>query len=108
MLTLRASLDAEGGGTDAVRAKLAFMEEKVNAGTEGVVGDSVMKKWLEEFDFSKSRSLMTATAKQAVLVTKSTIGGRSDSRIGQGRGARAPSTPSTSAGKGAKGSRPGQ
>ncbi|KAK3239699.1 hypothetical protein CYMTET_50382 [Cymbomonas tetramitiformis] len=73
MLTLRASLDAEGGGTDAVRAKLAFMEE-VNAGTEGVVGDSVMKKWLEEFDSSKSRSLMTATAKQAALAAKATLG----------------------------------
>ncbi|KAK3252277.1 hypothetical protein CYMTET_38420 [Cymbomonas tetramitiformis] len=75
MLTLRASLDAEGGGTDAVRAKLAFMEEKVNAGTEGVVGDSVMKKWLEEFDSSKSRSMMTATAKQAALAAKATLPG---------------------------------
>ncbi|KAK3249526.1 hypothetical protein CYMTET_41046 [Cymbomonas tetramitiformis] len=33
MLTLQASLDAEGGGTDAVQAKLAFMEEKVKRRT---------------------------------------------------------------------------
>ncbi|KAK3269144.1 hypothetical protein CYMTET_22409 [Cymbomonas tetramitiformis] len=89
----------KGGGTDAVRAKLAFMEEKVNAGTEGVVGDSVMKKWLEEFDSSKSRSLMTATAKQAALAAKATLGGRSESRIGKGGGRGAASTPSTSAGQ---------
>ncbi|KAK3248975.1 hypothetical protein CYMTET_41575 [Cymbomonas tetramitiformis] len=102
MLTLRASLDAEGGGTDAVRAKLAFMEEKVNAGTEGVVGDSVMKKWLDEFDATKSRAMMTATAKQATQTARATIGGWSDSRIGHpgvGRGAQAPSTPNTPTGQ---------
>ncbi|KAK3235189.1 hypothetical protein CYMTET_54590 [Cymbomonas tetramitiformis] len=68
-LTLRALLDAAGGGTDAERDKLAFMEKKVNAGTERVVGDSVMMKWLDEFDATKFRAVMT-TAKQAAVSAK--------------------------------------
>ncbi|KAK3234406.1 hypothetical protein CYMTET_55348 [Cymbomonas tetramitiformis] len=95
MLTLRASLDTEGGGTDTVRAKLGFMKEKVNAGAEGVVGDIVMKKWLEEFDATKSCAGMTATAKQAAVSAKASFT-RSNNRIGQlgvGRGRGAPSTP---------------
>eukprot|EP00854_Cymbomonas_tetramitiformis_P034050 gene34050-biopygen7167 len=86
---------AQGGGTDTVRAKLGFMKEKVNAGAEGVVGDIVMKKWLEEFDATKSCAGMTATAKQAAVSAKASFT-RSNNRIGQlgvGRGRGAPSTP---------------
>eukprot|EP00854_Cymbomonas_tetramitiformis_P034015 gene34015-biopygen3239 len=48
--------DEAHGGADAVRVKLAFMEQKIYAGTKGMVVDTVLTKWLAEFDNSKAKS----------------------------------------------------
>eukprot|EP00854_Cymbomonas_tetramitiformis_P020301 gene20301-biopygen20936 len=68
MIGYRAMLEGDNeahGGAEVVRAKLAFMEQKIYAGTEGVVADTILTKWLAEFDASKAKSVMTVTAKQA-------------------------------------------
>eukprot|EP00854_Cymbomonas_tetramitiformis_P022341 gene22341-biopygen23069 len=61
MIQLRASMESDAtthGGAEAVRAKLAFIEEKVYAGTDGLVTDSVLTKWLKEFDTTKAKALV--------------------------------------------------
>eukprot|EP00854_Cymbomonas_tetramitiformis_P020068 gene20068-biopygen20693 len=61
MIQLRASMGSDAtvhGGAEALRAKLAFVEEKVYAGTEGLVTDSVLTKWLKEFDTNKTKAVM--------------------------------------------------
>ncbi|KAK3241878.1 hypothetical protein CYMTET_48401 [Cymbomonas tetramitiformis] len=68
MIGYRAMLEGDSeahDGAEAVRAKLAFMEQKIYAGTEGMVADTVLTKWLAEFDNSKAKAVMTTTAKQA-------------------------------------------
>ncbi|KAK3268802.1 hypothetical protein CYMTET_22709 [Cymbomonas tetramitiformis] len=57
MIGYRALLEGDNqahGGADAVRAKLAFMQQKIYSSTEGMVADSVLTKWLAEFDSSKA------------------------------------------------------
>ncbi|KAK3284586.1 hypothetical protein CYMTET_7774 [Cymbomonas tetramitiformis] len=68
MIGYRAMLEGDNeasGGADAVRAKLAFMEQKIYSSTEGVVADSVLTKWLAEFDSSKAKAVTTTTAKSS-------------------------------------------
>ncbi|KAK3289666.1 hypothetical protein CYMTET_2936 [Cymbomonas tetramitiformis] len=99
MIGYRAMLEGDNeahGGAEVVRAKLAFMEQKIYAGTEGVVADTILTKWLAEFDASKAKGVMTVTAKQAAGVANRAQ--RGDHRIGGGRGGdRAP--PPNSPGK---------
>ncbi|KAK3241237.1 hypothetical protein CYMTET_48988 [Cymbomonas tetramitiformis] len=87
MIGYRSMLEGDNeahGGADAVRAKLAFMEQKIYARTEGMVADTVLTKWLAEFHNSKAKSVMTATAKQAAGAASRAQ--RSDHRVGGGRG----------------------
>ncbi|KAK3282656.1 hypothetical protein CYMTET_9616 [Cymbomonas tetramitiformis] len=60
------------------------MEQKIYAGTEGMVADTVLTKWLAEFDNSKAKNVMTATAKQAAGAASRAQ--RNDHRVGGGRG----------------------
>ncbi|KAK3242772.1 hypothetical protein CYMTET_47546 [Cymbomonas tetramitiformis] len=87
MIGYRAMLEGDNeahGGAEVVRAKLAFMEQKIYAGTEGVVADTILTKWLAEFDASKAKSVMTVTAKQAAGAANRAQ--RGDHRVGGGRG----------------------
>eukprot|EP00854_Cymbomonas_tetramitiformis_P034028 gene34028-biopygen4774 len=64
--TLRASMEPAAtvhGGSEALRAKLAFIEEKVYAGSDGLVTNSVFTKWLKEFDIQKAKAVMNTHAK---------------------------------------------
>ncbi|KAK3269483.1 hypothetical protein CYMTET_22074 [Cymbomonas tetramitiformis] len=68
MIGYRAMLEGDNeayGGAEAVRAKLAFTDQKIYAGTEGMVADTVQTKWLSEFNNSKAKAVMTTTTKQA-------------------------------------------
>ncbi|KAK3289157.1 hypothetical protein CYMTET_3403 [Cymbomonas tetramitiformis] len=72
MIQLRASMESDAtvhGGTEALRAKLAFVEEKVYTGTEGLVRDSVLTKWLKEFDASKAKTVMNTHAKASAKIS---------------------------------------
>ena len=57
------------GGADASRAKLAFIEEKVYVGSDGLVTDSVLTKWLKEFDATKAKAVMQTHAKASAKVS---------------------------------------
>eukprot|EP00854_Cymbomonas_tetramitiformis_P034252 gene34252-biopygen22480 len=54
--------DATLDAISADGAKLAFIGEKVYAGTDGLVIDSVLK-WLKEFDAHKAKAVLTMHAK---------------------------------------------
>eukprot|EP00854_Cymbomonas_tetramitiformis_P034060 gene34060-biopygen8622 len=87
MIAYMAMLEGDNearGGAEVVRAKLAFMEQKIYAGTEGVVADTILTKWLAEFDASKAKNVMTVTAKQAAGAANRAQ--RGDHRVGDGRG----------------------
>ncbi|KAK3240701.1 hypothetical protein CYMTET_49480 [Cymbomonas tetramitiformis] len=92
MIGYRAMLEVDNeanGGADAVRAKLAFMEQKIYSSTEGMVADSVLTKWQAEFDSSKAKAVMMTTAKQAAGAAYKHS--RSDHRVrGGGRGGASP------------------
>ncbi|KAK3282240.1 hypothetical protein CYMTET_10013 [Cymbomonas tetramitiformis] len=85
MLQLRASMESDAtshGGAEALRAKLAFIEEKVYAGSDGLVSDSVLTKWLKEFDTTKAKAVMNTHAKASAKVSTFR-----DRRGGKGKGA---------------------
>ncbi|KAK3241449.1 hypothetical protein CYMTET_48800 [Cymbomonas tetramitiformis] len=85
MLQLRASMESDAtshGGAEALRAKLAFIEEKVYAGSDGLVSDSVLTKWLKEFDATKAKAVMNSHAKASAKVSTFR-----DRRGGKGKGA---------------------
>ncbi|KAK3270662.1 hypothetical protein CYMTET_20951 [Cymbomonas tetramitiformis] len=87
MIGYRALLEGDNEaecGPDAVRAKFAFMEQKIYSSTEGMVADTFPTKELAEFDSFKSKVVMTTTAKQAAGATSKQ--NRSDHRVGGGRG----------------------
>eukprot|EP00854_Cymbomonas_tetramitiformis_P034267 gene34267-biopygen23376 len=87
MIGYRAMLEGDNeayGGAEAVRAKLAFTDQKIYAGTEGMVADTVQTKWLSEFNNSKAKAVMTTTTKQAAGAASRAQ--RSDHRVGGGRG----------------------
>ncbi|KAK3269699.1 hypothetical protein CYMTET_21867 [Cymbomonas tetramitiformis] len=53
MLQLRASLDSLAsahGGPEALKAKLAFMEEKVYNNSDGVTNESIFNQWLQKVE----------------------------------------------------------
>ncbi|KAK3274853.1 hypothetical protein CYMTET_16992 [Cymbomonas tetramitiformis] len=79
-----------------------FLDELWNrtiyAGTEGVVADTILTKWLAEFDASKAKNVMTVTAKLAARAA--TRAQRGDHRVGGHGGDRAP--PANPQGKGGK------
>ncbi|KAK3276373.1 hypothetical protein CYMTET_15544 [Cymbomonas tetramitiformis] len=79
VLQLRASLDGEGASksdADSLRAKLKFVEDCVYQSSEGLVTDSLLKEYLDEFDKGKHKAAMYANMKLAALVeTGNTRGG---------------------------------
>eukprot|EP00854_Cymbomonas_tetramitiformis_P034136 gene34136-biopygen15828 len=85
VLQLRASLDGEGASkadAESLRAKLKFVEDCVYQSSEGLVTDSLLKEYLDEFDKGKNKAAMYANMKHAALVeTGNTRGG------GRGAGA---------------------
>ncbi|KAK3246580.1 hypothetical protein CYMTET_43889 [Cymbomonas tetramitiformis] len=85
MLQLRASMESDAtshGGAEALRAKLAFIEEKVYAGSDGLVSNSVLTKWLKEFDTTKAKAVMNTHAKASAKVSTFR-----DRQAGKGKGA---------------------
>ncbi|KAK3236557.1 hypothetical protein CYMTET_53307 [Cymbomonas tetramitiformis] len=101
MIQLRASMESDAmvhGAADALRAKPAFIEEKVYAGTDGLVTDSVLTKWLMEFHTQKTKAVMNAHAKAGAKVStfhdrqggkgKGGGAGNGDGGCGGGKGGR--------------------
>ncbi|KAK3252441.1 hypothetical protein CYMTET_38263 [Cymbomonas tetramitiformis] len=64
---------------------MAFIEEKVYAGNAGLVSDSVLTKWLKEFDTTKAKAVMNTHAKANAKV--STFRDRQGGK-GKGKGGR--------------------
>ncbi|KAK3238437.1 hypothetical protein CYMTET_51557 [Cymbomonas tetramitiformis] len=113
MLQLRASMESDAtshGGAEALRAKLAFIEEKVYAGSDGLVSDSVLTKWLKEFDTTKAKAVMNTHAKASAKVStfrdrqggKGKGAGKGEGGRGSGKGAGANSEVMQWISKGAK------
>ncbi|KAK3238792.1 hypothetical protein CYMTET_51231 [Cymbomonas tetramitiformis] len=72
MIQLRASMESGAtvhGGVVALQAKLAFIEEKVCAGTDRLVTDSVLTKWLKEFDTQKAKAVVSMHTKASATVS---------------------------------------
>ncbi|KAK3288027.1 hypothetical protein CYMTET_4483 [Cymbomonas tetramitiformis] len=70
MLELRAQLELDPtsshrGGAEALRAKLQFVEDRVYQASDGVVADEVLQQWLNDFDKSRVKAMLSTTAKQA-------------------------------------------
>ncbi|KAK3237125.1 hypothetical protein CYMTET_52791 [Cymbomonas tetramitiformis] len=79
MLQLRASLDGDAaahGGPEALKAKLAFMEEKVYNNSDGFTNEPIFNQWLQESETSRQCAVMNTTAKQAARGGASGGGGR--------------------------------
>eukprot|EP00854_Cymbomonas_tetramitiformis_P009401 gene9400-biopygen9588 len=73
MLELRGQLEQEPGsshrgGADALRAKLQFVEDRVYQAADGVVADEVLQQWLNDFDRSRRKAMLSTTAKSAATV----------------------------------------
>ncbi|KAK3238003.1 hypothetical protein CYMTET_51954 [Cymbomonas tetramitiformis] len=69
-LELRGQLEQEpgssqGGGADALRAKLQFVEDRVYHAADGVVADEVLQRWLNDFDKNRRKTVLSATSKSA-------------------------------------------
>jgi len=91
MIQLRAGMETDAtahGGADALRAKLAFIEEKVYAGSDGLVTDSVLTKWLKEFDATKAKAVMQTHAKASAKIStfRDRQGGKGKGAAGGGAG----------------------
>ncbi|KAK3271762.1 hypothetical protein CYMTET_19907 [Cymbomonas tetramitiformis] len=72
MIQLSASMESGAtvhGGVVALQAKLAFIEEKVCAGTDRLVTDSVLTKWLKEFDTQKAKAVVSMHTKASATVS---------------------------------------
>ncbi|KAK3258500.1 hypothetical protein CYMTET_32457 [Cymbomonas tetramitiformis] len=70
MLELRGQLEQEPGssqrgGSDALRAKLQFVEDRVYQAADGVVADEVLQQWLNDFDKNRGRAMLNLTSKNA-------------------------------------------
>ncbi|KAK3233094.1 hypothetical protein CYMTET_56579 [Cymbomonas tetramitiformis] len=70
MLELRGQLEQEPGssqrgGSDALRAKLQFVEDRVYQAPDGVVADEVLQQWLNDFDKNRGKAMLSLTAKNA-------------------------------------------
>ncbi|KAK3287371.1 hypothetical protein CYMTET_5118 [Cymbomonas tetramitiformis] len=93
MLQLRASMESDAtshGEGEALRAKLAFIEEKVYAGSDGLVSDSVLTKWLKEFDTTKAKAVMNthaeANTKVSTVRDRQGVKGKGAAGGGTGKG----------------------
>ncbi|KAK3276674.1 hypothetical protein CYMTET_15272 [Cymbomonas tetramitiformis] len=69
-------------------SELAFIEEKVYAGSDGLVSDSVLTKWLKEFDTTKAKAVMNTHAKASAKVStfRDRQGGKGKGAAGGGAG----------------------
>ncbi|KAK3233243.1 hypothetical protein CYMTET_56449 [Cymbomonas tetramitiformis] len=50
---------------DALRAKLQFVEDRVYQAADGMVADEVLQQWLNDFDKSHGKAMLSATMKSA-------------------------------------------
>ncbi|KAK3276044.1 hypothetical protein CYMTET_15859 [Cymbomonas tetramitiformis] len=64
MLELRGQLEQEPG-SDALRAKLQFLEDRVYQAADGVVADEVLQQWLNDFDKNRGKAMLSLTSKNA-------------------------------------------
>ncbi|KAK3257231.1 hypothetical protein CYMTET_33675 [Cymbomonas tetramitiformis] len=107
MLQLRVSMESDAtshGGAEALWAKLAFIEEKVYAGSDGLVSESMLTKWLKEFDTMKAKSVMQTHAKASAKVSTfhDRQGGKGKGAAGGGAGKGEGGRGSGKGGKGAE------
>ncbi|KAK3273085.1 hypothetical protein CYMTET_18657 [Cymbomonas tetramitiformis] len=70
MLELRKQLEQEPrssqrGGSDALRAKLQFVEDRVYQAADGLVADEVLQQWLNDFDKNRGKAMLSLTSKSA-------------------------------------------
>eukprot|EP00854_Cymbomonas_tetramitiformis_P015946 gene15946-biopygen16438 len=70
MLELRGQLEQEPGssqrgGSDPLRAKVQFVEDKVYHAADGVVADEVLEQWLNDFDKNCGKAMLSLTSKNA-------------------------------------------
>eukprot|EP00854_Cymbomonas_tetramitiformis_P012978 gene12978-biopygen13373 len=70
MLELRGQLEQEPGssqrgGSDALRAKLQFVEDRVYQTADGVVADEVLQQWLNDIDKNRGKAMLNLTSKNA-------------------------------------------
>ncbi|KAK3267798.1 hypothetical protein CYMTET_23668 [Cymbomonas tetramitiformis] len=77
MLELRAQLELDPSsshrrGTEALHAKLQFVEDRVYQATYGMVADEVLQQWLKDLDISHGKAMLNTTAKQAANAETST------------------------------------
>ncbi|KAK3262601.1 hypothetical protein CYMTET_28555 [Cymbomonas tetramitiformis] len=49
---------SQRGGSDALRAKLQFVEDRVYQAADGVVADEVLQQWLNDFDKNRGRAML--------------------------------------------------
>ncbi|KAK3277861.1 hypothetical protein CYMTET_14157, partial [Cymbomonas tetramitiformis] len=80
MIQLQASIETDStthSGAEALQAKLAFIEQKVYTGTDGLVADSVLTKGLNDFDNMKVKAVTNTHAKASTF---------RDRQGGQGKG----------------------
>ncbi|KAK3278143.1 hypothetical protein CYMTET_13901 [Cymbomonas tetramitiformis] len=91
MIQLRADMKTNAtshGGADALRAKLAFIEEKVYARSDGLVTDSVLTMWLKDFNATKAKGVMQTHVKASAKVStfRDRQGGKGNGAAGGGAG----------------------
>eukprot|EP00854_Cymbomonas_tetramitiformis_P016055 gene16055-biopygen16553 len=70
MLQLRASLDGDvsaHGGPEALKAKLAFIEEKVYNDSDGFTNEPIFNQWLQEFETSRQRAVTVSKDENGVM-----------------------------------------
>ncbi|KAK3241341.1 hypothetical protein CYMTET_48882 [Cymbomonas tetramitiformis] len=70
MLELRGQVEqvpgsSQHGGSDALRAKLQFVEDRVYQAADGVVADEVLQQWLNDFDKNRGKAMLNFTSKSA-------------------------------------------
>ncbi|KAK3283879.1 hypothetical protein CYMTET_8444 [Cymbomonas tetramitiformis] len=86
VLQLRASIDAEGASKldwDSLRAKLKFVEDCVYQRMDDLVTDTLLNKYIDEFERGKNKASLYAKMKSVALTETGT--GRGAGR-GAGRG----------------------
>ncbi|KAK3271539.1 hypothetical protein CYMTET_20120 [Cymbomonas tetramitiformis] len=71
-----------------LRAKRASIKEKVYTGSDGLMSDTVLSKWLKEFDTTKVKAVMQthATTSAKVLIFYDRQGGKSKGATSRGSG----------------------
>ncbi|KAK3240061.1 hypothetical protein CYMTET_50067 [Cymbomonas tetramitiformis] len=67
---------SQRGGSDALRAKLQFVEDRVYQAADGVVTDEVLQQWLNDFDKNRGKAMLSLTSKNAASAEKRIVNPR--------------------------------